>query len=379
MVKLAQRAGVIVVLSVAIALASFTPSVDATSGSWRIVVNGLDNPRGLNFGPLGNLYIAEAGRGGDGLCGPGPEGTRCFGESGAITRWSPRTGNVRRVTTGLPSLATQNAGEFAIGPNDIDLDPLGFAFVNIGFGGDPTTRETTFGPDGRRLAREILLLPRNNALVVKDLGNFEAANNPTGDEVDSNPYGILARLGRQIITDAGSNDLLQVGLGGRTTVLATFPDRMVDAPPFLGLPPGTQIPMDTVPTTVAVGPRGDYFVGQLTGFPFPVGGANVYRVPAGGGTPTVYASGFTNIVDIAFGKDGSLYVLQIVKNGLLAAFEAGDWTGALIRVRPNGTRTELVPGVLTAPGGIAIGSDGALYVTNNSIYPGIGEVLRIQP
>ena len=28
---------------------------------------------------------------------------------------------------------------------------------------------------------------------------------------------------------------------------------------------------------------------------------------------------------------------------------------------------------------LAIGRDGALYVTNNSIYPGIGEVLRIEP
>ena len=379
MTQLVRRAGVVLVLGIVIAFAGFAPSLNATSGSWRVVVNGLDNPRGLNFGPLGNLYIAEAGRGGNGLCGPGPEGTRCFGESGAITRWNPRTSNVARVATGLPSLATENAGQFAIGPNDIDLDPLGFAFVTIGFGGDPTTRETTFGPDGRRLARAVLLLPRGNVLSIKDLGNFEAANNPAGDEVDSNPYGMLARLGRQIVTDAGANDLLQIALGGRTTALATFPNRMVDAPPFLGLRPGTQIPMDAVPTTVAVGPGGDYFVGQLTGFPFPVGGANVYRVPARGGTPTVYASGFTNIVDIAFGRDGSLYVLEITKNGLLAAFNGNDWTGALIRVRRNGTRTELVPGVLTAPGGIAIGLDGALYVTNNSIYPEIGEVLRIEP
>jgi hypothetical protein len=377
--ELARRAGVVLVLGVGLALAGFAPFVDAASGSWRIVVNGLDNPRGLNFDLLGRLYVAEAGRGGDGPCGPGPEGTRCFGESGAITRWSPRSSNVERVVTGLPSLATENEGQFAIGPHDIDFDPLNLAFVTIGFGADPNTRETTFGPDGRRFARELLLLPRDNVLTVKDLGNFEAANNPTGDQVDSNPYGMLARLGRQIMTDAGANDLLQVGLGGKVTVLATFPDRMVDAPPDLGLPPGTQLPMDAVPTTVAVGPGGDYFVGQLTGFPFPVGGANVYRVPARGGSPTVYASGFTNIIDIAFGRDGSLYVLQIVKNGLLAAFGANDWTGALIRVRPNGTRSELVPGVLTAPGGIAIGPDGALYVTNNSIYPGIGEVLRIEP
>jgi hypothetical protein len=375
--RLARRAGVVLVLGIGIALAAFASSVDAKSGSWRVVVNGLDNPRGLNFDRLGRLYIAEAGRGGDGMCGPGPEGVRCYGDTGAITRWNPRTSNVQRIVTGLPSLATQDAHEFAIGPNDIDFDPLGLALVTIGFGGDPRTRETTFGPDGGKLDRAVLLLPNNKVLTVKDLGNFEAANNPTGDEIDSNPYGILARFGKLIVTDAGSNDLLQIGLGGKTTVLATFPDRIVDAPPLPDLP--AQLPMDAVPTTVAVGPRGDYYVGQLTGFPFPVGGANVYRVPARGGEPKIYASGFTNIVDIAFGHDGTLYVLEIAKNGLLAAFGQNDWTGALIKVRRNGTRTELVPGVLTAPGGIAIGRDGALYVTNNSIYPGKGEVLRIEP
>ena len=93
----------------------------------------------------------------------------------------------------------------------------------------------------------------------------------------------------------------------------------------------------------------------------------------------MFASGFTHIVDLAFGPDGSLYVLEIAKNGLLAAFNTNDWTGALTRIAPNGTQTELVPGVLTAPGGIAMGSDGSLYVTNNSIYSEIGEVLKIQP
>ena len=49
----------------------------------------------------------------------------------------------------------------------------------------------------------------------------------------------------------------------------------------------------------AVGPDGEYYVGQLTGGPFAVGIANVYRVPPEGGDPEVFESGFTNIVDIA--------------------------------------------------------------------------------
>jgi sugar lactone lactonase YvrE len=72
-------------------------------------------------------------------------------------------------------------------------------------------------------------------------------------------------------------------------------------------------------------------------------------------------------------------VVEIAKNGLLAAFTGNDWTGALIRIAPDGSRTELVPGVLTAPGGVAMGSDGALYVSNNSIYSRTGEVIRVRP
>ena len=361
------------------ALCFARPLTNVAATTWLVVVSGLDNPRGLAFGPEGALYIAQAGRGGDGLCGPGPEGIRCYGESGAITRFDPKTGATSDVVTGLPSLATEEGQMFAIGPNDLSLHGRGNLMFTIGFGGDPRLREKIFGPDGAKLAHLGRATPNGAWRLLEDLGQSEATNNPTGDEVDSNPYGILALPGKRVVADAGANALLEVRDNGAIKALATFADRMVDAPPFLGLPPNTKIPMDTVPTSVAVAPDGSYYVGQLTGFPFPVGAANIYRVPAGGGTAEVVESGFTHIVDLTFGPDGSLYVVEIAKNGLLEAFNNNDWTGALIRIAPDGTRTELIPGVLTAPGGVAVGSDGALYVTNNSIYSGTGEVIRIRP
>ena len=359
------------------ALVFTIPMTPSGAASWEVVVTGLDNPRGLAFGPEGGLYIAQAGSGGDGLCGPGPEGTRCYGETGAITRYDLRSGAVTDVVTGLPSLATEDGQMFALGPDDVSFQGRGNLFFTLGFGGDPATRVEVFGPGAANLGQLARATPNGDWKLIEDLAGFEAANNPAGDEIDSNPYGVLALPGRQIVADAGANALVEVQ-GKKTTALAIFPNRLVDAPPFLGLPAGSQMPMDAVPTSVAVGPDGDYYVGQLTGFPFPVGAANVYRVPKQGGTPVVVASGFTHIVDLAFGPDGSLYVLQIASNGLLAAFEADDWTGALIRIAPDGTRTELVPGVLTAPGGIAVGTDGALYVTNKSIYSDLGELIRIQ-
>ena len=72
----------IVLLSCAVALCFSLPLMTAAATTWTVVVNGLDNPRGVAFGPEGALYIAQAGSGGSGACGPGPEGTRCYGETG---------------------------------------------------------------------------------------------------------------------------------------------------------------------------------------------------------------------------------------------------------------------------------------------------------
>lgn len=49
--------------------------------------------------------------------------------------------------------------------------------------------------------------------------------------------------------------------------------------------------------------------GELTGFPFPVGEARIYRIEPGF-APTIFATGFTMISDLAFGADGSLYALE---------------------------------------------------------------------
>jgi sugar lactone lactonase YvrE len=121
---------------------------------------------------------------------------------------------------------------------------------------------------------------------------------------------------------------------------------------------------DPVPNSVTFGPDGAVYAGQLTGAPFPSGAASVFRLSPDG-TLTPFATGFTSIIDIAFGPNGDLYVLQI-------------FPGNLIRITPDGSRSVVWSG-LAFPGGVAIGPDGAIYVTNLSVSPGGGQVLRIQP
>jgi DNA-binding beta-propeller fold protein YncE len=80
----------------------------------------------------------------------------------------------------------------------------------------------------------------------------------------------------------------------------------------------------------------------------------------------------TQVTDLAFGSDGSLYVLQHATG----VFFNGP--GSIVRVAPGSSRTTVdTQGRLNHPAGLVVGPDGALYVANFSTVPAIGEVLRI--
>jgi sugar lactone lactonase YvrE len=169
------------------------------------------------------------------------------------------------------------------------------------------------------------------------------------------------------VADAGGNTVLDVDRDGHITTIAAFPDTMVQVP---GAPEGTLMPMQFVPPSAGVGPRHEYYVSQLTGFPFPKGGATIWRLEPGH-APTAYATGLTNVTDLAFAHDGSLYAVEISAEGLLTGP-----IGALVRIPPGGGTAETVVGGLFAPYGIALRGDDA-YVTTGSVLPGGGQVIKI--
>jgi hypothetical protein len=204
---------------------------------------------------------------------------------------------------------------------------------------------------------------------IADVAAHEAKHDPAGGPVDSNPYAVLAEPDGLVIADAGGNDLLKVAPDGTISTLAVFPNRQVTAPSSLKMPAGALMPMEPVPNSITRGPDGAYYVGELTGFPFPVGGAHVMRLVPGK-APTIYAEGFTNIIDLAFDRKGNLYVLEIVKDGLRFAEQGGSMTGALIRITPDGGRTTVLTDGLVAPAGLAVGPDGAVNVSNYGVFTG---------
>lgn len=340
----------------------------------EVVAAGLDNPRHMVVGPDGALYVAEAGAVGDGPCVEGPEGDReCYGATSAITRIDLADGTTERIVEGVRSRAIEGSGENATGIHDLAFvgDTL---YAVVGVGADPNTRAEAEVDGPPQLGRLFAVDTETGELTgVADIAGHEEAENPDGDNVDSNPFALDALDdGSLVVVDAGGNSLLAVGEDGAIETLAVFPAAMAEAPD------GSEMPMQAVPNAVAVGPDGDLYVGQLTGFPFPAGGASVWRVAAAGGEPEVFAEGFTNIIDVAFGEDGSLYVLEVNQGGLTNINPEDPTTlfGRVSRVGADGTQEDIAGPGLIFPTGMAVGPDGALYVGYLGNAPEAGTIVR---
>jgi hypothetical protein len=320
------------------------------------IMAGLNNPRGLALGPNGAVYVAESGAGGAGPCRVAPTNeTRCFGLTGAISRFL--NGTQARIVTGLPSHALPS-GEAANGPNDLSFQNTGDMFVVMGLGFDPVDRRF-FGQAGASFGKLLQISPEGQIREAGDVTAYERDVNPGGGPPDSNPYGVLALQSVRLVADAGANAVVSVIASGLVNTVAVFPSRPNRA-------------TDAVPTAIAVGPDGAYYVGELSGVPFAAGAANVYRVVPGQ-APQVFRSGFTTVTDIDFGPDGSLYVIEHSTGPQFFALP-----GDLVRIRPDGTRTILV-GNLDRPTSVAVDSSGAVYYTNRGITPGAGEVWKYTP
>lgn len=331
-----------------------------------VVMSGLDNPRGLAFAPNGALYVTEAGRGGAGPCliNPGTGEERCFGMSGAITRlWK---GKQERVVEGLESHAMPD-GSSASGPTDISFLGTGGAYVTLGLGGGPDFQAALGNQYGGTL---IHMAASGEWKVVADILEHEEDENPAGGAIDTNPFAVLAEPGGRIVVDAGGNSLLRVAADGTVETLAVFPP--MPNPTGFGPPI-----IESVPTTVARGPDGALYVGELTGFPFVQGLAGIYRVVPGQ-SPVLICTGFKAIIDIAVAPDGGLYVVENATGAFPPPPPFAPNSGRLSHVAMDCTVTPLLTG-LDRPTAVTVGKDGAVYVTNHGVTAGAGEVLKLVP
>ncbi len=355
----------------ALALAPNTPGL-------QVVASGINQPHGLTVGPDGNLYVAAAGDGVIGAaCVTGTE-PACANNSGTIDRVTPQ-GAVTPVVTGLPSVGSPPGGSASGGVADVQVINGKIYGIIQNQNIDETTGQQTYGPAGALLGDLVSApLGGGTATSVASFGPYEAANNPDhgagsggpGDPaIDSDPYGVVAYNGGFAVADAAANDVLFVNSAGQISTLAVLP--LISEPTS-----GGPVMAQPVPTSLAVGPDGALYVGELggvggSGTGNDVGDVNVYRI-APGGTPTVYASGLTMIGSIAFDQAGRLLVMEIDTAGLLDPSSGFPASGAIIRINADGSRTTLASAGLEFPLGITVARDGSVYASNVGIIPASG-------
>ena len=363
------------------------------NGQVTPVATGLNNPRGLAFGPGGILYVGEAGLGaGNGAGGVGL-GQGFTGSIGEIQDLSSSSPTYHRIVTGLASNADSGG---VTGPDGVS--PLGNGDIHIILS-NATTKILALNPSvSPALAYEFGKLLKSSQSgqwkVTADVGDFDyewADQNknapwaPAGQFPDANPYAVLSVPAHQYVTDAGANTVDEVDENGSVRIIAFVPN------PLLNLG-GHLVPVsDSVPTCVAQGADGFLYVGTLAfGAYFASGNtaqSKVYRID-----PTlsnailtdsdVWASGFYPITGCGFGS-GAFYVTEYWTTSPAAP-------GALIRIALNadgspGARTTMGGGELKFPNGFAAGLDGAVYVSNYSTSHGVaqspgapvGQVVRV--
>jgi hypothetical protein len=280
-------------------------------------------------------------------------------------------------------------------PGVVDIAPIGrgdmFALVS----GNETD------PAGR-----LFRVSRGGTRELANLLAFETEFDPDGAGIDSNPFDVaVLNGGKALVADAAGNDLLIVDQQGNIDWVATLPDELAptdnaknlvgcptdnpDLAFICGLPP--MIPAQAVATSVAVGPDGAYYVGELKGFPGPLGMSRVWRIEPGtlhaqcGSSPacSVVASGFTSIVDLAFGPDGTLYVVEFDEASFLAPeLEVffgipGLMQGGTVNACDLSGSCSVVAGGLPLPIAAAVDKTGALYAAIASLIPGAAQVISL--
>ena len=357
----------------------------AQAASLTTIASGLNNPRGITFGPDGSLYVAEAGIGGDGIFVPAPEldSVQAFGLSGSITRI--RDGDQTRVLTDLPSLSLfpegttppQTVGALlpATGLHDIEFDQAGNPYGLFGYATTTDQQDALTAVGGGDLGNLLSFDIDEGGAWQRgdfsiDLVAFEELDNPDDGAFLNNPFDLEVQGNRFYIADPGGNNFYSADFAGNVALDAVFPPEVIDGTAF-----------ERVPTSVAVGPDGAFYIGELTGNFSPPGSARVLRVPPGG-DPEVFAEGFTQIIGLDFDSSGNLYVLEfsVSSDEPIPTEDSGqEFTGRLVKLSADGSRSTLIGAGegLVGPTGLTVGPDDEIYVSNFGITISTGQVVRI--
>lgn len=348
----------------AAALIPATATATKPAHTMTVFASGLNNPRGLTFGPRGGLYVAEGGLGGTMMTTPtqctqvrAPIGPYSGGYTARISKIN-RKGVRATVAAGLPSDQTSQAsGSLVSGVADV-------AFVR----GQLYALESGAGCSHGLLGTNnsiLLVRPNGTTKEVANLSAFQKTHpvahpEPDDFEPDGTWYSMVAVRGDLYAVDPnhGEIDRINPKTGNIT--------RVVDVSATQG---------HIVPTALAY--DGNFFFGNLGTFPIMPGSEQVRKLTSSGKIKT-WAGNLTTVLGLTFGPHHRLYVLESMTNpGFPGPSQVGS--GKVVQIDPSGKRKEIASG-LTTPSAMTLGPDGALYVSNLGFggpAPGAGQIVRI--